>query len=288
MPTPRPPRMKPNVSASLRSHAIGAATVAAIAVALIGGCAGWGRVRAVSANLKKLSPREPLVREWSVTRCYYWIEPAADPETPRDDVAPHAATDACSTGNGATNSSSLVPDTSGRQPSRDNTVSAAPGGTHKKTSGDGDRLCIAMEFENVSLLGDFGKRRLWTSLVLDGLPADRSRNYRADRNTLRMIGRRGYTHTRWASLGGIVAVWRERNGRLRGRFRIAARQQSFFIATGWTGGQRALLLGEFQAVHRPAMGRPILERTERDGMDRTKGVRKIFDGPQRGKTQNSS
>ncbi len=132
-----------------------------------------------------------------------------------------------------------------------------------------DRLCIAMEFESISLLGDYAKQQMWASFVLGGTPANVPRNYRVNSRSLRMIGRRGYGHTRWASLGGIVTVRREPNGDIRGRFRIGAKQQTFFIATGWSGNEKVLLLGEFRAVENPDAGRRILERTERDGMDRS-------------------
>ena len=131
------------------------------------------------------------------------------------------------------------------------------------------RLCIALEFENLSLIGDYGRRSLAMSLVLNEMPVGNARNYRANLRTLRMIARAGAQHVRWASLSGIVAIRRTPAGHIRGRFRIAAKQQKFHIALGWSSDSRVLLFGEFDAIPGEPEGRKILTRTEADGMDRT-------------------
>ena len=131
------------------------------------------------------------------------------------------------------------------------------------------RLCIAMEFENLSLIGDYGRRALAMSLVFKEAPAGDARNYRANLQTLRMTARAGAEHLRWASLSGIFAVRRTPDGHIRGRFRIAAKQQKFHIALGWSSDSRVLLFGELDAVPGERQGRKILERTEADGMGRT-------------------
>lgn len=131
------------------------------------------------------------------------------------------------------------------------------------------RLCIATEFENLSLIGDYGRRSQAMSLVLKELPAGEARDYRANMSTLRMIARQGAEHFRWASLSGIVAVRRTPAGHIRGRFRIAAKQQKFHIALGWSSNSRVLLFGEFDALPGEQAGRKILTRTEADGMDRS-------------------
>ena len=130
------------------------------------------------------------------------------------------------------------------------------------------RLCIAMASDNLSLIGGDDQPSMVMSLVFDAQPAGPGRDYRVTRRHLRMITRAGSRHRRWGSLSGIVAVWRERGGRLRGRFRIAAKQQHFSIALGWAGRGRALLVGEFLAVQNSKKGMLILKRTEANGMQR--------------------
>ncbi|MEE9293373.1 MAG: hypothetical protein V3W34_00195 [Phycisphaerae bacterium] len=132
------------------------------------------------------------------------------------------------------------------------------------------RLYIAMESANLFQFLDNGKRRMAMSLVLRGSPKSGPHSYKVDRQSLRMIQHSGYNHTRWASLNGIVSVRREADGSIRGRFKMAAKQQHFLITTGWTGRQHALLVGEFCAVHNPEAGRRIIELTESDGMARTR------------------
>lgn len=130
------------------------------------------------------------------------------------------------------------------------------------------RLCVAMAGENLSLIGDYGKRSMALSLVLDAPPAGKARNYSVNTGHLRMTARTGANHKRWASLSGIVAVWQEHAGHLRGRFRILAKQQRFHITTGWAANARVLLTGEFNAVPNPKRGQSILEKTEANGMER--------------------
>ncbi len=125
-----------------------------------------------------------------------------------------------------------------------------------------------MSGENTSIIGDAGKRVLNASLVLGLPPQDNARNYHVTRDTLRVRLRKGYNHQRWASYGGIVAVWKHGAKGYRGRFRVRANQQSFLITTGWTGNQRVILTGEFTSTEDPARGRLILERTESPGMER--------------------
>ncbi|UCE60189.1 MAG: hypothetical protein JSU63_00270 [Phycisphaerales bacterium] len=149
---------------------------------------------------------------------------------------------------------------------------------------DGE-LCIAMKEIKQSVLGKpFGKE-FYLSLVLEGLPAGSTRNYALNRRSLRVRHRRGYTHTRSASLAGIAAVWDYGKRELRGRFRTAAIQQSYSVLRGWKGDRRVLLLGEFAAVQNRQAGEKILARTEQDGMKRppTSRSAKTVDGPPREK-----
>lgn len=161
----------------------------------------------ISLDLRRISDKAPLSREFAPDRCYYWQDQEG-------------------------------------------------------------RLCVAMAFENMSLIGDYGKRSMVMSLVLGEMPAGMGRTYRVTRSTLRMIAHIVPNHTRWASLSGIVGVWREDDKQIRGRFRIFAKQQMFHIALGWRGSKRALVVGEFLAVPGEKEGRRILEDSEAKGMER--------------------
>ena len=133
---------------------------------------------------------------------------------------------------------------------------------------DKGRLCIAMRKANWSPLSKLLEREFLLSFVLDDPPAGPARNYRADRRTLRSRRRAGYSHTRAASLGGIVTVWDYGGETLKGRFRITAVRQSYLVLTGWRAGVRVLVIGEFTAVHNRGKGEAILARTEEDKMVR--------------------
>ncbi len=130
------------------------------------------------------------------------------------------------------------------------------------------RLCIATSFERVPLVNPFAKRSMVFSMVLDAPPEGPGRNYRATRRTVRMIARNGPNHGRWASLAGIVTVWRTGPSTLHGRFRVFAKHQIFHIAMGWYGRSRALVFGEFRATRNETAGRRILEQSEANGMER--------------------
>ncbi|MFH0980327.1 MAG: hypothetical protein V2A79_02160 [Planctomycetota bacterium] len=134
---------------------------------------------------------------------------------------------------------------------------------------DGQRITIALADENISLIGEYGKKSLVTSIVLDGLPAHRSRDYRLDRNSLRGRFRHGPESVRFASLGGILALWREGDDRLRGRLRAFAKQQQFQVWLGWAGNRRVLLVGDFVAVRNPTRAEELRWRSEADGLERT-------------------
>ena len=137
---------------------------------------------------------------------------------------------------------------------------------------DGKRIIIALADENISLTGEYGKKRLVASIVLDGLPAHRSRDYRLDRNSIRGRFRDGPRHVRFASLSGILALWREEDGRIEGRLRALAKRQHFHVMLGWTGNQRALLVGDFVAVPNRERAEELLLRSEADGLERSAGT----------------
>jgi len=132
---------------------------------------------------------------------------------------------------------------------------------------DDGRLCLAMR--GWGLGGSrFGRSSKEASLVLGPPAAGVGRNYRVDRETFRMIEHDPPKHERWASLSGIVALWRIDDTHVAGRFRIYAKYQRFHIAMGWYGNHRSVIVGEFQAVLDAARGGEILRDTEADGMER--------------------
>jgi hypothetical protein len=131
-----------------------------------------------------------------------------------------------------------------------------------------DQLCIACADETGPWFGEGAGTTLRVSLVLEGLPAHVARDYRASRQTLRGRASQGSRHARFASTGGIVAVWLDDEDHIHGRFRVLTRYQTFNVLLGWTGTQQVLLLGECRAVRDRRRGEPILTRTEEGGMER--------------------
>ncbi len=129
-------------------------------------------------------------------------------------------------------------------------------------------LRIAMRGTRLSLLGSRFKREYVLSLILEGLPAGSTRNYRMNLRTLRARHRRGYGHVRSASVTGIAAIWDYGRRRLHGRFRVVAKEQSYSVLSGWGSNRRVLILGEFTAVENQRAAEAILAQTEKDGMQR--------------------
>ena len=134
---------------------------------------------------------------------------------------------------------------------------------------DGERISIALADENISLIGKHGKKRLTGSIVLNGLPASRSRNYRLNRNSVRLKVSGGPNHARIASLNGIAAIWTDGDNHIHGRWRCSAKQQEFSILFGWGRDRPVLVLGEFAAVRRQGRTAELVARSEEDGMERS-------------------
>ncbi len=130
------------------------------------------------------------------------------------------------------------------------------------------QLCVAMRQAKGSLWGKRFEQEFLVSLVLDGLPAGSTRNYRVGRRTVRSRYNEGFHHTRSASLTGIAAIWDFGKRNLQGRFRLIASRQDYSVLTGWRGKRRVLLVGEFTAVPDTGAGRTILEDTEEGAMSR--------------------
>ncbi len=133
---------------------------------------------------------------------------------------------------------------------------------------DDGRLLLAMRAHHASLWGSGFEREFILSLVLKKVPAGSARYYRATRRTMRARYRHGLGHTRAASLTGSVLVSDFGTSRMKGRFRIKAKQQSYFVLTGWGRDALVLFVGEFAAVENRIHGERILARTEESGMER--------------------
>ncbi len=146
-------------------------------------------------------------------------------------------------------------------------VEVAPDECYYWLNDDGE-LCLAMRSTKRSILGRRFEREFLLSLVLDAPPAGSARHYRVFRRTLRGRHRAGSSHTRCASLSGMAVVWDYGNGRLHGRLRVTAKQQSYMVLTGWGRDRRVLLVGEFAAVNDRAAGETIFAWTEEEGMSR--------------------
>lgn len=127
---------------------------------------------------------------------------------------------------------------------------------------DDGRLCLAMRAFHGSILGPLREKETLISLVLDEPPAGTAKDYRVNRDTYRARLRAGFRHVRSASMSGIVGVWDYGQRRIRGRFRLTVRQESYSVLTGWSGDVRALVLGEFTARPNRPRGESIRTRTE--------------------------
>lgn len=132
----------------------------------------------------------------------------------------------------------------------------------------GDSLVVTAQRGPVRPAGS-ARQRVDLSFVFGGLPAEQSREYQLNSDSLRAYVRQGPTHHRFRSAAGIAAVWLLPGGELRVRFRVVARRENFHILTGWSTVGETLLLGEWVAHHDEAGGVSVLQRSEADGMTRS-------------------
>jgi hypothetical protein len=133
---------------------------------------------------------------------------------------------------------------------------------------EGKRITMALERKNFSLIGEYGKQSQALSIVVEGLPAHKSRDYLVNKNGVRGRLRRGAQHVRFASISGILALWMEPDGRIRGRLRCLVKVQQFNVMMGWTGDQRALLVGEFSGTRDRERVEAVRRRSEEGGLER--------------------
>ena len=106
------------------------------------------------------------------------------------------------------------------------------------------------------------------SLMLEKLPAGKARNYLIGKQELRAAARFGPAQSRFVSLNGIVALYRESGERLRGSYRLQVARKTQGPLGNWSSGSRHLMMGTFTAVHDEEAGRRIAADTEADGWER--------------------
>ncbi len=144
-------------------------------------------------------------------------------------------------------------------------------------------LCVALSSGPLSSDTGGGELRasLQLSLELPGVPAGQARDYAVTRRTLRALRHDHGMHERFASVFGIVSVWRGDGGVLHGRFRINAKKQLFNVFVGWGWDSEALLLGEFTTRPGQSAGELILRASEGGGLEREPYQPKprIIEGP---------
>jgi hypothetical protein len=106
------------------------------------------------------------------------------------------------------------------------------------------------------------------SLALRDPPAGSARDYLVTRRELRASAKFGPAETRFVSISGIVALYREAGDKLRGSFRLQVAREVNQMLGGWSRPERYLMQGTFMAVRDAERGWPIAEATEAYGWGR--------------------
>lgn len=135
-------------------------------------------------------------------------------------------------------------------------------------TGEHDELWLSLEAVARPLAGAAGNATFQLSLRLERMPAGEARDYRINSQSLRAVAQFGPLESRFTSRRGILALYREKDGRLRGSLRISAQREDRRMLGGWTQPTPMLLLGQFVAVPDEEAGRPIAEKTESAGWER--------------------
>jgi len=100
-----------------------------------------------------------------------------------------------------------------------------------------------------------------------------------NRSTARLFSRFGIYPQRGGSQSGILTVWNFGCGRLQGRFRFNAKQETYSVLTGWSGAGTVLYVGEFTAVENRTRGEGLLKQTEEAGLTRAEAKRQPSQRP---------
>jgi hypothetical protein len=127
------------------------------------------------------------------------------------------------------------------------------------------RVHVALERDRPLLLGPEWRFRFQLSLALDQLPAGKARDYRVNRRELRGVARFGPAQSRFTSLYGVVALYREPQNRLRGSLRMEVSRETQQLLGGWSRPSRYLMLGTFVAVPDAVQGQRIAGEAEAPG-----------------------
>ncbi len=131
------------------------------------------------------------------------------------------------------------------------------------------RVMVAMELDRGGWLGRMFRLRFQVSFALDQPPAGSARGYAVKPTTLRAVARQGATVVRFSANSGIVALYREPGGRLRGSFRLDTMRRTLDMLGTWGRPARYLFMGTFDALpDRQGAGRRILAETELGGWTR--------------------
>ena len=133
---------------------------------------------------------------------------------------------------------------------------------------DAGHVWVAMERDRPVLFMPEWRFRFQLSFALDDPPAGRARDYRVTKRELRGTARFGPTQSRFVSLAGIVALYREPGDRFRGSFRIEVAREVQQILGGWGRPTRYLMMGTFNAVPDDGRGRRVAAETESLGTQR--------------------
>lgn len=127
---------------------------------------------------------------------------------------------------------------------------------------------VALQREQRWPVGPDWRFRFQLSFALDEPPAGQARDYRISRREFRAAARFGPSQSRWESVRGIVALYREPGDRLRGSFRLQVTREVQRPLGDWSRPVAYIMLGTFTAVRDEARGRRIAEGSEFPGHER--------------------
>jgi hypothetical protein len=127
---------------------------------------------------------------------------------------------------------------------------------------------VAMDCDQPLFLGTNWRFKFRLSLALDQPPAGSTRDYAVAKRELRATAQGGPLRSRYASVRGIVALYREPNEHLRGSFRLEVAREVQQMLGGWGNASRYLMMGTFDAVRDETRGPQIAAQTETPGRER--------------------
>lgn len=93
------------------------------------------------------------------------------------------------------------------------------------------------------------------AVELEDLPAGRAREYQVAKDELEAVASIGFAESRFSSVSGILALYREPGDRLRGSLRLTVARESTQLMGGWGPKTRYLMLGTFLAKQDEGRGR---------------------------------